>query len=793
MSEPDPENTNTNELPSQDGDGDAEEQAALDNLELIGQLLQQLTANQNQYEVHIQLIQALRKATMFDELRTAREEMHRIFPLTEAMWLEWIEDEKRIALQKEEKARVVMLYKESVKDYLSIPIWASYLKYVTKSPRSDDDDDDDHDNVMDEDEDDDDQGLGYTIEEKREVFMHALNATQWHVPQSHLVWDLYRDFEMKLLKDMYLKRFEIPHETLDATFSAYSSLISAHDAANWESSMISANKAVAITRQRYDEEREPFERALVQSTNALQDFQAYLDWERSHSHSDPFAVRTLFERAVAVHCLVPALWEEYLFYLFDKFNVQNALWDTTERAVRNCPWSGDLWAVYTRVLEINNASREDVLGQSIARIEMAWSWKDPNDHSKTVIPTDLFVLLQRALSIGLIQTRVDDLVKTLTALCDYEQRRIDWDKGGPARYIPGDVQDDQAILGDVEKARKVWEEVVRKHGLETEAWLRYIEFERRLGNLQRCEKLFQRAGQPQRTLDWPERLLETWEAFEHEHGTIKSLHLALTRVRRRAMEVQAMAMEVQPLPQVGKKKKQRKQTAEKFLEAKHKKRANQFAKRAAKNEEKRKRNPGSEELEGSPGAKKSKQERNNREGSQESIESLPDADQEQQQEQPPAAEKEAAAESSKLNLMGPPSFVPRRQPKKMPPPTQASSETAAESSLDVKTGSSAEAAVAPVADTTTSVPELSSSLPFDGRPMTRFYTGQRPHAKLATSRGGRGGRGRGGFARGAGRAGSGVASSSALVGGEDQQAEPPKKKTNADFKEMFLGTGGKGR
>ncbi|RUP47045.1 hypothetical protein BC936DRAFT_146196, partial [Jimgerdemannia flammicorona] len=550
---------------------------------------------------------------------------------------------------------------------------------------------------------------------------------------------------------MYLKRFEIPHETLDATFSAYSSLISAHDAANWESSMISANKAVAITRRRYDEEREPFERALVQSTNALQDFQAYLDWERSHSHSDPFAVRTLFERAVAVHCLVPALWEEYLFYLFDKFNVQNALWDTTERAVRNCPWSGDLWAVYTRVLEINNASREDVL-----------------------------VLLQRALSIGLIQIRVDDLVKTLTALCDYEQRRIDWDKDGGVTeeekaglratfqemfktikqsFPDGDpyyrlekyYAEIETRLGDVEKARKVWEEVVRKHGLETEVWLRYIEFERRLGNLQRCEKLFQRAGQPQRTLDWPERLLETWEAFEHEHGTIKSLHLALTRVRRRAMEVQAMAMEVQPLPQVGKKKKQRKQTAEKFLEAKHKKRANQFAKRAAKNEEKRKRNPGSEELEGSPGAKKSKQERNNREGSQESIESLPDADQEQQQEQPPAAEKEAAAESSKLNLMGPPSFVPRRQPKKMPPPTQASSETAAESSLDVKAGSSAEAAVAPVADTTTSVPELSSSLPFDGRPMTRFYTGQRPHAKLATSRGGRGGRGRGGFARGAGR------------------------------------------
>lgn len=53
----------------------------------------------------------------------------------------------------------------------------------------------------------------------------------------------------------------------------------------------------------------------IQSSNALPDFFAYIDWERSHRGSDSFAVRTLFERAVAVHCLVPSLWEEYLYYL----------------------------------------------------------------------------------------------------------------------------------------------------------------------------------------------------------------------------------------------------------------------------------------------------------------------------------------------------------------------------------------------------------------------------------------------------------------------------------------------
>ena len=45
----------------------------------------------------VQYIDALRKATELEKLRVARESMNAVFPLTPKMWLEWCEDESRLA------------------------------------------------------------------------------------------------------------------------------------------------------------------------------------------------------------------------------------------------------------------------------------------------------------------------------------------------------------------------------------------------------------------------------------------------------------------------------------------------------------------------------------------------------------------------------------------------------------------------------------------------------------------------------------------------------------------------
>lgn len=53
--------------------------------------------------------------------------MHEQYPLTEPLWLEWLQDE--VALQESSKAQDVSnLFQTAVKDYLSVHIWAAYIK-----------------------------------------------------------------------------------------------------------------------------------------------------------------------------------------------------------------------------------------------------------------------------------------------------------------------------------------------------------------------------------------------------------------------------------------------------------------------------------------------------------------------------------------------------------------------------------------------------------------------------------------------------------------------------------------
>lgn len=49
------------------------------------------------YLAWVQFIGALRKAGELERLRAAREAMSALFPLTPSMWLEWCQDEARLA------------------------------------------------------------------------------------------------------------------------------------------------------------------------------------------------------------------------------------------------------------------------------------------------------------------------------------------------------------------------------------------------------------------------------------------------------------------------------------------------------------------------------------------------------------------------------------------------------------------------------------------------------------------------------------------------------------------------
>ncbi|RIA88649.1 hypothetical protein C1645_826059 [Glomus cerebriforme] len=509
--------------------------------ETIAGLLEQLSNNLYQYDIHVRYIQTLRQAALYDELKEAREMMHSIFPLSEEMWHEWIEDESRIASTKEEKQRVIQLYSKAVQDYLSINLWKEYTSYMVQEYKN---------------------GLNkmeldineseciVTLDQVRKIFDEANRETCYYITGSHQIWDAYRDFEVEILessprdeqknrvRNMYESRLKIPHATVDKTFSDYSSFITKYYNFIYENVMIETNKYVSETKNKYYE-RDRYESALTESGNALDNFMNYIEFEKKQKKPVVNAIRTLYERAIANYYLDNTLWENYMLFLIDKYLVDkkvsiSTLIKTAERSVRNCYWSGDLWSHYIRILEKNFSSPEEVAN-----------------------------IYERALSTGMLKNNIDDLIKVIISNVDYERRKILAYKGPISQengtilvnFLEGGIKmvkesfqagdfyyrlekyliEIETSIKNLPKARQVWDELSRNHRNESEFWIRYADWEKTVGNLENARKIYKQASQ--QNTDWPERIFDAWEQFEHQCGTVDNLELSIIFIKKQMVIV----------------------------------------------------------------------------------------------------------------------------------------------------------------------------------------------------------------------------------------------------------------
>ncbi|CAG8433358.1 1567_t:CDS:10 [Diversispora eburnea] len=452
------------------------------------------------------------------------------FPISDDIWLEKIQTEIQNAVTKEDKQRIIYLFSEAVKDYLSIKLWIAYTSYASNEYQN-------SLNQMDEGEDD---YKFITLEDVRKVFQEACNATNYIIPESHKIWDSYRDFEENILEKykvqkMYLDRLKIPHSTLEKTFTEYSSFITKYNNDNYESLMIESNSLFNEAKSQYYK-RDKYEQELIDSNFALDKFMNYIQFEKQQPKPFLPIIRTLYERAIYVHYLVPYLWEDYIFYLLEKKISNDIIIETSERSTRNCPWSGDLWSHYMRALE-----------------------KRPSSNSYDEIKS----VFQNSLSIEMLKNNVDDLVKVIIANCDLERRKLlksgtsinlensvnlknalseglqtvnqVFQDGDPYYRLERYLIEIETLTGNVIKAREIWEQIIKQHRGESEAWIRYIDWEKSLGNLEEVRKKYKVAAH--QNTDWPERIFDGLEQFEHQYGTLENLESTLVFLAKQKLKV----------------------------------------------------------------------------------------------------------------------------------------------------------------------------------------------------------------------------------------------------------------
>ncbi|KAG0027208.1 RNA-binding protein 4F [Podila clonocystis] len=474
--------------------------ASQEQLTNIGVLKASLQTNPSQYEVHIHLIALLKSAAMFEELRAAREAMSAVFPLSEELWLQWINDESNMAASEDEKENVLNLYERATTDYLSIAIWKSYTEYAVQE-------------YFEAAEHGDDESI-LTKDKVTAIFQKAITFTGHHIAQSHVIWNAWAEFETQILnaqesrseddikriKSMYEQRLAVAHVEIDNTVSSYISFVTGHCGEDFEKAMAECS-ALAVQARKMLSERESLELELTSTGNSLETFLKYLEFELKPQRKQfPYA-RTLFERALAVHCLVPTLWIDY-----------NTLILSMETYVKPEDQVTDV--VVKALADPNLAANSQELSK-VVLAHCAYKYR------KTTKNEDGYNLVRQAL--------------------EHAVAVVDAAGGDPACHVQKYWIELEAFkFGNPTKARSLWTDVIVKQKTMADSWIAMAEMDKRLTNIKEARHTYRRACDQAKHLDWPEKLFESWIAFERENSGDSEYREALIRTREAMKNVEAL-------------------------------------------------------------------------------------------------------------------------------------------------------------------------------------------------------------------------------------------------------------
>ncbi len=519
MAKEDPESGESEE--EEEEDEEAKKEARVKELDQV------LRLDPSNYQAHVDRIGLLKELAELDRLRAAREDFSSAYPLSPELWLQWIEDEKGLAAMDSDKERVFSLFDRAAGDYSSVQVWLEHCQFTLG-------------------------GLGSEADaaKAREVFERAVAEVGLHVSKGALVWEAYREFESAMaslaaseearkkqndkVDKLFRRQLTVPLLDMEVTMEEYREWRAGREP---EKAAVDAYKAA----KKQLDEREEFETRLAQSEEdeekRLEVYNEYVAFEMKAAL--PARIRSLCERRITDHCLVPSAWSEYLRYLEKTFSDPSVSLAAYKRAVRNCPWSADVWVDYLRHLERNehplkeavaafeSALRGGIAGEDALRVWMAFldfkrrqmkydDYEEDEDDKREQERDEMRSLFGKAV----------EHLATLGA--DPEFRVV--------RYWA-------SLEGDrfraMDRARSLWADVVANEavGQQAKFWTEYIHLEKALGDTKHLRKLFPKALE--RCRDWPETVGELWLQFEREEGTLKSMEEAETKLEKKMEKVRA--------------------------------------------------------------------------------------------------------------------------------------------------------------------------------------------------------------------------------------------------------------
>ncbi|CAJ2503058.1 Uu.00g104520.m01.CDS01 [Anthostomella pinea] len=509
-------------------------------------------------------------------------------PVGEDNWLAYVEEESRHATDLEARVKVVELFKSAISDEpASLNIWLAYCEWFwslfTDCQSSDAGWPDDEQMLGRE---------LFSFDAALSLWSEGYNAIKYRINDSHEFWNRWVSIELdqlartrtpsgvKRISHLYRDRLQVPHSTWDLTSQAFSSLLSTYNNAAYESEFKEVTAIAQEAKTAY-ERRETHELELrkairsgdqnAQKTKMRQ----YLDWEMvqtKQSGNRALAAALclgLYSRALSGICAFEDdVWSNCAIYVSDVLHLAKTtqlyhplpnMIDYFQRATKHCPWSGPLWSRYILMAEESGWSFHNV--ESIKHAATNTKALDKNGMTGVL---DMYTawcgfLKRTAMDPNASEDAADVAeVGLLAALEDVDL----WGKRLYKDAYQGDpnfrlqrilIQYLTEVKGDADDARRHWNRMADQRLLANsyDFWLSYYLWEMMIfssqpkarsptpatpaGNTKAMRVpsmatgVLQRAV-AQKTLDWPERVMEVYLQHCNDYERPDTLHHALDAV-----------------------------------------------------------------------------------------------------------------------------------------------------------------------------------------------------------------------------------------------------------------------
>ncbi|XP_046385900.1 squamous cell carcinoma antigen recognized by T-cells 3 [Ischnura elegans] len=524
-----------------DNDADLEQRYA--------ELEERVKENVYNYNLHLELIKVCEKLTDFDKLKKVRQRMSEIFPLTPALWMSWLQNEKSVAVTDEEKKAVVELFERAVKDYQSVELWIEYADFLKQLSSEE-----------------------QPTEDIRAVYEKALTSVGLHVARGSAIWDAYMNFEkdilasfkekgdqsspeysaqLKRVLQIYKRRLSCPLNGMDNIHQEMHDVFAKEYEVELDPVIeLGFRKALAKL-----EKVIPYEELLVGADGSEVDLEPaaqrlsrwrdYLSYEASEE-ADPGRIQCLYERALSEGglCLEPTLWLEYTEWADCTLGIGAVALPVCERAVRNCPWNSLLWIRYLRASERYSCTHEEIKGILERALASGFSvaqeyrdlWMTYIDYLKRRLRKWDDEPSQGDTICAEHKIANEELRNTFDRACSHLAEFFGLEGDPACQLLQYWARIEANQFGDMEKTRLLWNDILSiGHDKSAQMWLEYIRLERTYGDSKHLRRLYSRALAS--STDWPETIGESWLAFERDEGTLETLELCENAVRMRIEKV----------------------------------------------------------------------------------------------------------------------------------------------------------------------------------------------------------------------------------------------------------------